>query len=159
MRQIHPVHLISKLNCSMHSTRWIPVKQKHRGNDASPPEVPLTWIQCVLLHSILLRLCSLLNLKLLYSGGFSYPGSHHLYKITTFTRWSGDVMERPGDKNFNAVAHNRSWPEVLFLNLTWRSRGQILLVLLQLLLFALSNRKFGRHGKWSVTFWQWENNT
>ena len=25
--------------------------------------------------------------------------------------------------------------------------------------WAFSNRKFGRHGKWSVTFWQWENNT
>ena len=76
-----------------------------------------------------------------------------------WTRWSGNVMKRPGHKNFNAVSHNRSWPEVLFLNLTWRSREQISSVLLQLLLFAFSNRKFGRHGKWSVTFWQWENNT
>ena len=55
-------------------------------------------------------------------------------------------MKRPGHKNFNAVSHNRSRPEVLFLNLTWRSRGQISLVLLQLLLFAFSDRKFGRHG-------------
>ena len=75
------------------------------------------------------------------------------------SRWSGDVMKRPGHKNFNAVSHSCSRPEVLFLNLTWRSRGQISSVLLQLLLFAFSNRKFGRHGKWSVTFWQWENNT
>ena len=67
-------------------------------------------------------------------------------------------MKRPGNKNFNAVSHNRLWPEVLFLNLTWQSRGQISSVLLQLLLFAFSNSKFGRHGKWSVTFWQWENN-
>ena len=67
-------------------------------------------------------------------------------------------MKRPGHKNFSAVSHNRSRPEVLFLNLTWRSRGQISSVLLQFLLFAFSNRKFGRHGKWSVTFWQWENN-
>ena len=74
-------------------------------------------------------------------------------------RWSGDVMKRPGHKNFNAVFHNRSQSEVLFLNLTWRSRGQISSVLLQLVVFAFSNRKFGRHGKWSVTFWQWENNT
>ena len=79
--------------------------------------------------------------------------------INTTTRWSGDVMKRPGHKNFNAVSHNRSRPELLFLNLTWRLRGQISLVLLQLLLFAFSNRKFGRHGKWSVTFWHWENNT
>ena len=63
-------------------------------------------------------------------------------------------MKRPGHKNVNAVSHNRSRPEVLFLNLTWRSRGQISSILLQLLLFAFSNRKFGRHGKWSVTFWQ-----
>ena len=68
-------------------------------------------------------------------------------------------MKRPGHKNFNAVSHNRLRPEVLFLNLTWRSRGQISSVLLQLLLFAFRNRKFGRPGKWSVTFWQWENNT
>ena len=60
-------------------------------------------------------------------------------------------------QNFNAVSHNRSQPEVLFLNLTWRLRGQISSVLLQLLLFAFNNSKFGRHGKWSVTFWQWEN--
>ena len=66
-------------------------------------------------------------------------------------------MKRPGHKNFNAVSHNHSRPEVLCLNLTWRSRGQISSVLLQLLLFAFSNRKFGRHGKSSVTFWQWEN--
>ena len=65
-------------------------------------------------------------------------------------------MKRPGHKNFNAVSHNRSRPEVLFLNLTWRSRGQISSVLLQLLLFVISNRKLGRHGKWSLTFWQWE---
>ena len=52
------------------------------------------------------------------------------------------------NKNFNAVSHNCSRPEVLFLNLTWRSRGQISSVLLQLLLFAFSNRKFERHGKW-----------
>ena len=70
------------------------------------------------------------------------------------TRWSGDVMKGPGHKNFNAVSHNRSRPEVLFLNLTWLLRGQISSVLIQLLLFAFSNRKFGRHGKWSVTFWQ-----
>ena len=75
------------------------------------------------------------------------------------SRWSGDVMKRPGHNNFNAVSHNRSRSELLFFNLTWRSRGQISSVLLQLLLFAFSNRKFGRHGKWSVTFWQWENNT
>ena len=75
------------------------------------------------------------------------------------SRWSGDVMQKPGHKNFNAVSHNRSRPKVLFFNLTWRWRGQISSVLLQLLLFAFSNRKFGRHGKWSVTFWQWENNT
>ena len=75
------------------------------------------------------------------------------------TRWSGDVMKRPGHKNFNAISHNRSRPEVLFLNLTLRSWGQISSVLLQLLLFAFSNRKFGRYGKWSVAFWQWENNT
>ena len=68
-------------------------------------------------------------------------------------------MKRPGHKNFNAISHNRSRPEVLFLNITWRSRGQISSVLLQLLLLAFSNRKFGRHRKWSVTFWQWENNT
>ena len=74
------------------------------------------------------------------------------------TRWSGDVMKWPGSRNFNAVSHNCSRPEVFF-NLTWRSRGQISSVLLQLLLFAFSNRKFGRHGKWSVSFWQWENNT
>ena len=80
-------------------------------------------------------------------------------KFPTPTRWSGDVMKRPGHKNFNAVSHNRSRPEVLSLNLTWRSRGPISSVLLQLLLFTFSNRKFGRHGKWSVTFWQWENNT
>ena len=78
---------------------------------------------------------------------------------STLTRWSGDVMKRPGHKYFIAVSHNRSRPEMLFLNLTWRSRGQISSVLLQLLLFAFSNRKFGRHGKWSVTFWHWENNT
>ena len=81
----------------------------------------------------------------------------HLLVIPT--RWSSDIMKRPGHKNFNAVFHNRSRHEVLFLNLTWPSRGQISSVLLQLLLFAFSNRKFGRHGKWSVTFWQWENNT
>ena len=52
-------------------------------------------------------------------------------------------MKRPGHKNFNAVSHNRSRPEVFF-NLTWRSRGQISSVLLQLLLFALSNTKFER---------------
>ena len=57
-------------------------------------------------------------------------------------RWSGDLMKRLGNKNFNAVSHNRSRPEVLFLNLAWRSRGQISSVLLQLLLFAFSNRKF-----------------
>ena len=77
----------------------------------------------------------------------------------TLPRWSGDVMKGPGHKNFNAVSQNRSRPEVLFFNLTWRSQGQILSVLLQLLLSAFSNRKFGRHGKWSLTFWQWENNT
>ena len=60
------------------------------------------------------------------------------------TRWSGDVMKRPGHKNFNAVSHNRSRPEVLFFNLTWRSQGQISSVILQLLLFALSNTKFER---------------
>ena len=76
-----------------------------------------------------------------------------LPKPVLLARWSGDVMKRPGHKNFNAVSHNRSQPEVLFLNLTWRSRGQISSVLLQLLLFAFSNMKFGRHGKWSVTFW------
>ena len=43
-------------------------------------------------------------------------------------------MKRPGHKDFNAVSHDRSRPEVLFLNLTWRSRGQISSVLLQLLL-------------------------
>ena len=43
-------------------------------------------------------------------------------------------MKRPGHKNVNAVSHNRSRPEVLFLNLTWWSRGQISSVLLQLLL-------------------------
>ena len=37
------------------------------------------------------------------------------------TRLSGDVMKRPGHKNFNAVSHNRSRPEVLFLNLKWWS--------------------------------------
>ena len=52
-------------------------------------------------------------------------------------------MKRPGHKNFNAVSHNRSRPEVFF-NLTWRSRGQISSVLRQLLLFALSNTKFER---------------
>ena len=62
------------------------------------------------------------------------------------SRWSGDVMKRPGHKNFNAVSHNCSRPEVLILNLTWRSRGQISSVLLELLLFAFSNRKFGRQG-------------
>ena len=77
----------------------------------------------------------------------------------TKTRWSGDVMKRPVHKNFNAVSHNHSGPEVLFLNLTWWSRGQISSVQLQFLLFAFSNRKFGRHGKWSVTFWHGENNT
>ena len=56
-------------------------------------------------------------------------------------------FKRPVNKNFNAVSHNRSQPEVLFLNLTWRSRGQISSVLLQLLLFAFCNRKFGRHRK------------
>ena len=81
------------------------------------------------------------------------------HDMLTLTRWSGDVMKRPGHKHFNAVSHNRSRPEVLFFNLTWWLRGQISSVLLQLLLFAFSNRKFGRHGKWSVTFWQWENNT
>ena len=55
-------------------------------------------------------------------------------------------MKRPGHKKFNAVSHNRSRPEVLFLNLTWRSRGQISSVLLQLLLFAFSNRKFWSKG-------------
>ena len=50
-------------------------------------------------------------------------------------------MKRSGHKNFNAVSHNRSRPEVLFLNLTWRSRGQILSVLLQILLFAFSNQE------------------
>ena len=62
-------------------------------------------------------------------------------------RRSGVVIKRPGHKNFNAVSHNRSRPEVLFWNLTRRSRGQISLVLLQLLLFAFSNSKFGRHGE------------
>ena len=71
-------------------------------------------------------------------------------------RWSGDVIKRPGDKNFNAVSHNRARPEVLFSNLTWRSRGQISSVLLPLLLFAFSIRKCGRHGEWSFTFWQWK---
>ena len=82
-----------------------------------------------------------------------------IFIMSFLSRWSGDVMKRPGHKNFNAVSHNRSRPEVLFFNLTWRSWGQVSSVLLQLLLFAFSNRKFGRHGKWSVTFWQWENNT
>ena len=40
-------------------------------------------------------------------------------------------MKRPGHKNFNAVSHNRSRPEELFLNLTWQSRGHISSVLLQ----------------------------
>ena len=78
---------------------------------------------------------------------------------TVLARWSCDVMKRTGHKNFNAVSHYPLWPEVLFLNLTWRLQGQISSVLLQLLLSTFSNRKFGRHGKWSVTFWQWENNT
>ena len=80
-------------------------------------------------------------------------------KVTSLTyssRWSGDVIKRPGHKNFNAVSHNRARPEVLFSNLTWRSRGQISSVLLPLLLFAFSIRKCGRHGKWSFTFWQWK---
>ena len=70
------------------------------------------------------------------------PGQEKTNKSHLTTRWSGDVMKRPGHKNFNAVSHNRSRPEVLFLNLTWQSRGQISWVLLQLLLFAFSNRKF-----------------
>ena len=84
---------------------------------------------------------------------------HTIITTSITARWSGDVMKGHGHKNFNAVSHNRSRPKVLFFNLTWRSRKQISSVLLQLLLFAFSNRKFGRHGKWSVTFWQWENNT
>ena len=62
--------------------------------------------------------------------------NHEASAPPNFTRWSGDVMKRPGHKKFNPVPHNRSRPEVLFLNLTWRSRGQISSVLLQLLLFA-----------------------
>ena len=99
-------------------------------------------------------------------GGIFYWGitlimtsADQRYIAAELSRWSGDVMKRPGHKNFNAVSHNRSRPEVLYLNLKFRSWGQISSVLLQLLLFAFGNRKFGRHGKWSVTFWQWENNT
>ena len=72
------------------------------------------------------------------------------------TRWSGDVIKRTGHKDFNAVSHNRARPEVLFSNLTWRSRGQMSSVLLPLLLFAFSIRKCVSHGEWSFTFWQWK---
>ena len=90
----------------------------------------------------------------------NHVGRLHLF-IEVHARWSGDVMKRPGHKIFNAVSHNRSRPEVLFLNLTWWSSGprEISSVLLQLLLVTFSNSKFGRHGEWSVTFWQWENNS
>ena len=100
------------------------------------------------------NLCNLVHRLLLQKSIMGVPVS-----LVMLSRWSGDVMKRPGHKKFNAVSHNRSRPEVLFLNVTWRSWGQILSVLLQLLLFAFSNRKFGRHGKWSVPFWQWESNT
>ena len=109
--------------------------------------------------------CPVLHISTMHSAdpimqfkNFTNNFSQLLIKLSS-TRWSGDVMKRPGHKNFNAVSHNHSWPEVLFLNLTWRSRGHFSSVLLQLLLFAFSNREFGRHGKWSATFWQWENNT
>ena len=46
------------------------------------------------------------------------------------SRWSGDVMKRPGHKNFNAVSHNRARPEVLFSNLSWRRISSVLLQLL-----------------------------
>ena len=38
---------------------------------------------------------------------------------------------------------------------TWQSQWRISSVLLELLLSAFGNRKCGKHGEWSVTFWHW----
>ena len=44
---------------------------------------------------------------------FELPPVRHV----PVSRWSGDVMKRPGQKKFNSVSHKRARPEVLFPNL------------------------------------------
>ena len=74
-------------------------------------------------------------------------------KFAFTTRWSGDVMKRPGHRNF--ISQTRAAWGVVFEFKTLQSQSRILSVVLELLLSAFGNRKCGRHGEWSVTFWQW----
>ena len=140
---------------------WLPWKKKPRGSESYGvlPGALYSLLAC----SLFLLACSCSCLRLTSSLNTMVTMRkeiHGLWKLwcyagcsgwrpfgppNLYSRWSGDVMKRPGHKNFNAISHNHSRPEVVFLNLTWRSRGQISSVLLQLLLFAFSNGKFGRH--------------
>ena len=64
---------------------------------------------------------------------------HGSFSTTWYTRWSGDVIRRTGEKNFNAVSHNR---ECYFR--IQHGRGEV-----RSLRFPLEcsfgNRKCGRH--------------
>ena len=138
---------------------WAWDKKKLESWQESNPWPPEHWAGTLLSYENSLRARSLSWVHMCQVSCILLGSALSKSLREVIARWSGDVMKRPGHKNFNAVSHNRSGPEVLFLNLTWRSWEQISSVQLQFLLFAFSNRKFGRHGKWSVTFWQWESNT
>ena len=110
---------------------------KHRTNQAYRIITFTVWALTLPITALLGTLGFLLSVKCAVYVWMSYV------LIITFiiSRWSGDVIERPGHKNFNAVSHNRARPEVMFSNLTRQSQWRISSVLLRLLLSAFSNRK------------------
>ena len=58
----------------------------------------------------------------------------------SYSRWSGDVIRRTGEKNFNAVSHNRAQPYFLF----QRGRSEVISRRFPIEC-SFSNRKCGRH--------------
>ena len=64
----------------------------------------------------------------------------HKTSSLAISRWSGDVIRRTGEKNFNAVSHNRARPYFLFQH----GRGEVISWRFPLEC-SFSNRKCGRH--------------
>ena len=66
------------------------------------------------------------------------------------TRWSGDVIRRPGMKNFNAVSHNRARPYFRIQH----GRGEVRARRVYLNVHSVTGNVVDT--EWSVEFWRWK---
>ena len=71
-------------------------------------------------------------------------------RITSVTRWSGDVIRRTVMKNFNAVSHNRARPYFRIQH----GRGEVRARRVYLNVHSVTGNVVDT--EWSVEFWRWK---